>query len=132
MNILDENIPAHQRQLLEHWRVRVRQIGFNLGRKGMNDHEIVTLLLAQRRPTFFTRDGDFHNPNLCHLRYCVAYLAVDKSEVATFIRRFLRHPALRTLTKRLGTVVRVCAAGWPSAGSMHQSWNLFPGRSPAK
>ena len=33
MNLLDENIPEHQRQLLRGWRVLVRQIGVDVGRK---------------------------------------------------------------------------------------------------
>lgn len=40
MNILDENIPASQRQLLKGWRVRVRQIGYDIGRKGMQDNKV--------------------------------------------------------------------------------------------
>ncbi|HLG15235.1 MAG TPA: hypothetical protein VJH03_12130 [Blastocatellia bacterium] len=31
MNVLDENIPANQRQRLDNWRIRPRQIGFNIG-----------------------------------------------------------------------------------------------------
>ena len=34
MNILDENIIASQRQRLRSWRVRVRQIGVDIARKG--------------------------------------------------------------------------------------------------
>ncbi len=41
MNILDENIPKNQRQLLESWRIRIRQIGFNIGQRGMQDAEII-------------------------------------------------------------------------------------------
>ncbi len=37
MNILDEYIPASQRRLLENWRIRPRQIGFNIGRRGLQD-----------------------------------------------------------------------------------------------
>jgi hypothetical protein len=111
VNILDENIPASQRQLLEVQRVKIRQIGFNIGRRGMHDDEIIPLLLRMRRPTFFTRDQDFYQRRLCHPRYAIAYLAVDKNEVATFVRRFLRHPALNTLAKRLGSVIRVSSAG---------------------
>lgn len=92
MNILDENIPARERQLLEHWRVRVRQIGFNAGRQGMQDEEIIPLLLQLRRPTFVTRDEDFFDRQLCHSRYCVAFMAVNRSEVASFLRRALAPP----------------------------------------
>jgi len=35
MNILDENIPEDQRQLLRSWRILARQIGHEVGRPGM-------------------------------------------------------------------------------------------------
>ncbi len=69
MNVLDENIPANQRELLIGRRVRVRQIGLDIGRSGMLDAEIVPLLLQLRRPTFFTRDEDFFDRRLCHAKY---------------------------------------------------------------
>ena len=37
MNVLDENVPESQRTLLRHKRIAIRQIGVDLGRKGMND-----------------------------------------------------------------------------------------------
>lgn len=111
MNILDENIPANQRQLLELWGIPVGQVGLNVGWGGMQDDEIPPLLLQQRRPTFFTRDEDFHDRRLCHTRYCLVYLAVDKHEVAAFVRRLLRHSACRTQIQRMGTVIRVSRAG---------------------
>ena len=36
MNILDEQIPESQRQLLRSWRVPIRQIGHDTGQKGLN------------------------------------------------------------------------------------------------
>ena len=45
MNILDENVPESQRQLLRSWRIRVSQIGDDVGRKGMKDEAIIPLLL---------------------------------------------------------------------------------------
>lgn len=111
MNILDENIPASQRQLLESWRVHVRQIGFNLGRPGMQDEEIIPFLQSLRRPTFLTRDEDFHDRQLCYAKYSLIYLAVDKIEVARFVRRLFRHSELNTQAKRMGSVVRVTSAG---------------------
>ena len=111
MNILDENIPTSQRQLLERWRVRVRQIGFDIGRKSMQDDEIIALLRQRRRSTFFTRDEDFYQRRLCHARYSLVHLAVDKYETAMFVRRLLRHPSCNTQAKRMGTVVWVAAAG---------------------
>ncbi len=39
MNILDENISRTQRQLLQDWHVPIRHIGYEIGRKGMQDDE---------------------------------------------------------------------------------------------
>ena len=111
MNILDENIPKSQRQLLESWGIPVRQIGFNVGRRGLQDEEIVPFLHQQRRPTFFTRDADFYDRRLCHAKYSMVYLAVEKEEGAVFVRRFLRHPEFNTQVKRMGIVIRVSRAG---------------------
>ncbi|MFN8461226.1 MAG: DUF433 domain-containing protein [Anaerolineales bacterium] len=69
MNILDENISKSQRQLLESWRVSIKQVGVNAGHSGMKDSEIIPFLQGLRRPTFFTRDDDFFKPTLCHARY---------------------------------------------------------------
>jgi hypothetical protein len=44
MNLLDENIPEHQRQLLRSWRIPVRQIGQDVGRKGLSDDAIISQL----------------------------------------------------------------------------------------
>jgi len=52
VNILDEQILENQRQLLKSWRISVRQIGYDIGRKGMKDHEIIPFLLQLRRTTF--------------------------------------------------------------------------------
>ena len=111
MNILDENIAKSQRQLLESWGIPVRQIGFNVGRRGLQDDEIVLFLHQQRRPTFFTRDADFYDRRLCHAKYSVVYLAVEKQEAAVFVRRFLRHPEFNAQAKRLGKVIRLSRAG---------------------
>lgn len=111
MNILDENIPKNQRELLLSWRVSVRQIGYDTGRKGIQDDEIIPLLHQLRRPTFFTRDADFFDRKLCHQRYCLVYLDIDKYEAALFVRRVLRHPELDTQAKRMGTVIRVSHTG---------------------
>ena len=86
MNILDENILESQRQILHSQRVPIRQIGYDVGRKGMKDDEIIPFLRSPRRPTFFTRD-------LCHARYClvcmaVICMAVRRNKAAAFVRRF--------------------------------------------
>ncbi len=111
MNILDENIPRNQRELLISWRVSIRQIGYDTGRKGIQDDEIIPLLHQLRRPTFFTRDSDFFDRRLCHQRYCLVYMDVDKYEASLFVRRVLRHPKLDTQAKRMGAVIRVSRRG---------------------
>ena len=111
MNILDENIIDSQRQRLRHWRIAVRHMGYDVGRQGMKDQEIMALLHRLRRPTFFTRDDDFYARHLCHARYCLVYLAVAKDEVAPFVRRLLRHREFDTVAKRIGTVIRVSPVG---------------------
>jgi len=111
MIVLDENIPEDQRQLLRGWRVRARLIGDDVGRKGMKDEQIIPLLLKLPSPTFFTRDFDFWQQSLCHREYCLVVLDLSPSEVATFVRRVLRHTLLNSKTKRLGRVVKVSQLG---------------------
>jgi len=101
MNILDENIPESQRQLLRGWGIRVRQIGQDVGRQGMKDEEIIPLLHQLQQPTFVTRDAGFYDRRLCHASYCLAYLDMSQYEAASFIRRFLQHPSFNTHAKRI-------------------------------
>lgn len=107
MIVLDENVPDNQRSLLRTWRIRAHQIGVDVGRSGMSDQDIVPLLHSLTRPTFFTRDRDFLQPWLCHPAYCIVYLDIGQYEVASFVRRTLRHRFLNTRAKRIGAVVRV-------------------------
>lgn len=111
MNILDENIPRSQRELLRRWSIRVRQIGVDIGRRGLTDEQVLPFLRRLRRPTFFTRDEDFFDRRLCHARYVVVYLAVHREETAAFVRRLLSHPVLDAQAKRMGAVIRVARAG---------------------
>ena len=111
MNVLDENIPDSQRQLLRSWRIKVRQIGHEIGRRGMKDEEIIPLLHQIGPVTFFTRDVGFYHRRLCHTNYYLVCLAVGQYESASFIRRFLRHPAFNTQAKRMGKVVQVSHKG---------------------
>ena len=73
---------------------------------GLKDEEIITLMLRQRSVTFFTRDMGFYRRELRHPRYCLAVTMVGQTEVATFVRRFVRHPDFNTQAKRMGAVVR--------------------------
>jgi hypothetical protein len=111
VNVLDENIIESQRQLLRRWRIAVRHLGYDMGRQGMQDEEIMPFVHRLRQPTFFTRDLDFDAPSLCHRRYCLVYMAVKKDEVALFVRRFLRHGEFDTAAKRMGTVIWVSHVG---------------------
>ena len=127
MNILDENIPQDQQERLRSWRIPIHQIGYDVGRKGMKDSEIIPLLFQRRQPTFFTRDQDFCDHDLCHTPYCLVFLDVEKDEAAVFVRRLLRHPECDTKTKRMGAVIRVSHAGlslWRLNGEreVHFDW----------
>jgi hypothetical protein len=107
LNILDENVLEDQRQLLRQWRVSVRQIGQDIGRKGIQDENIIPFLLTLRRPTFFTSDFDFYDRSLCHTRYCLVCVESRQSQTAMFVRRFLRHSEFDTAAKRMGKVIRL-------------------------
>jgi hypothetical protein len=111
VNVLDENMPEGQRLLLGRWKIAARQIGVEVGSKGMTDGEIIPLLQTCHRPTFFTRDADFYRRELCHQRYCLVWLNVRAEEAAEYIRRFLRHPEFNTWARRVGAVVGVAPAG---------------------
>jgi hypothetical protein len=128
VNLLDENILESQRQLLKNWGVPVRQIGHELGRKGMLDEAIIPFLLTLKQPRLLTRDLGFYDYSLCHERYCLAVLAVRQQEAAHFARAFLRHASFKIRAKRMGTVVRVSHTGlvvWRShAGhESHLKWH---------
>jgi hypothetical protein len=129
VNILDENIIDNQRHQLRSWRIAVRQIGYEVGRKGMKDQEIIPFLHQLNQPAFFTRDDDFYERTLCHAGYCLVYLDVRQQEVAAFARRVLRHRALNSRAKRMGKVIRVAHVGlamWELHGEeeKHLDWDL--------
>ena len=112
MIVLDENISEEQRQVLVRWRMRVGQIGHDIGRKGMQDeNQIIPLLRNLPSPTFVTRDSDFWNQQLCHSDYCLVSLDLIHDEVALFVRRALRHPLLNTKRKRMGRIVEISHIG---------------------
>lgn len=128
MIVLDEHFLPSQRRILLDSRIRVRQIGYDIGRKGMSDEEIIPLLHRMRRPTFATLDEDYWQRDLCHPRYCLAYLCVRQQEVAVFVRRLLGHPDFDTQAKRMGAVIRLSHGGllvWRAhAGEeVHRAWS---------
>jgi len=125
--LLDENILDGQRLLLEAWRIPVRQVGVDQGRKGLQDEEIILLLRKLRKPTFFTRDSGFFRRDLCHRGHAVVVLSVGQYKVATFVRRFLRHHGFDTQAKRMGKVIRLSPTGlacWQlgHASAAFQGW----------
>lgn len=125
MNILDENILESQRELLRRWRVPFRQIGYEIGRKGMKDEQVLRLLLGLRQPTFFTLDSDFYERALCHTRYGKVYLDVQELEAARFVRRLLHYSGFDTHAKRMGVVIRASHTGldiWQAGQLTHYEW----------
>lgn len=128
MIILDENFPESQRQLLRGWRVPLRQSGYAVGRKGMQDEEILPFLRHRRRTTFFTLDLGFNRRQLCHARYCLVCVDVGQYAAAAFVRRLLHHPPFDTDAKRLATVMRLSQRGlavWRLHGEeeIHLDWS---------
>jgi len=107
VNLLDENIPLDQGELLEGWGIRCRMIGQNLARSSIGDDNILTLLHRLKQPTFFSRDRHFFQRPLCHGGYALVWLDLVPEEAALFVRRFLAHPCFRTKALRLGVVARV-------------------------
>jgi hypothetical protein len=111
MTILDENFPESQRQLLRGWRVPLRQIGYEVGRKGMQDEEIRPFVRHRRRTTFFTLDLGFYQRQLRHGRCCLVCVDVGQYAAAAFVRRLLRRRQFDTEAKRLATVIRLSQRG---------------------
>ena len=92
MIILDENFPESQRQLLRGWRVSLRQIGYEAGRKGMQDDEILPFLRHCRRTTFFTLDLGFYQlPRLKPSVLCCQCLAAGHGHARSADCVALRH-----------------------------------------
>jgi hypothetical protein len=111
VNLLDENIRDDQRDLLKRWRIPFRQVGKEISRSGIKDENLIPLLHRLKRVTFFTQDEDFFEQHLCHDAYGLVHLDVAYSEVAIFMRRFLRHPEFETQASRLAVVAQVRANG---------------------
>jgi hypothetical protein len=107
VNLLDENIPLEQRDLLRAWGIRCRVIGQDVARASIGDDNIIALLHRLKQPTLFTRDVDFFDNRLAHDGYTLVWLDVLPDEAALYVRRFLRHPQFQTKAQRSGTVVRV-------------------------
>ena len=124
MIVVDENFVDRQR--LKSFRISFRQIGFEVGRSGMQDEEIIPLLIHLPRPTLFTRDRGWYERGLRHQRYSVFVLEVKPMESATYVRRILRHPEFNSEAKRLGKIVRAShggLTGWALNVSSEAHWS---------
>jgi hypothetical protein len=106
MNLLDEQVRADQRLLLNQWRIPFRQIGKDVAASGIKDENIIPFLHGLKHPTFFTHDKGFFERKFLHPNYCLIWLDVDDTEAAVYIRRLLRHPRFHTQAKRMGLVGR--------------------------
>ena len=106
MNLLDENIPLDQRDVLRAWGIKCRVIGQDIAELSVGDDNILKLLHHVKQPTFFTRDQHFFKRSLCHRHYCLVWLNLVPEEAALYVRRFLRHPRFAIHAKRLGVVAR--------------------------
>jgi hypothetical protein len=112
MILLDENIPESQRRQLKECRVRVQQIGPDIGQKGMKDRDqVIPLLHSLRQPVLFTCDLGLYKRRLVHERYGLVCLITSPDELAALIRRFLRHRAFNTKAKRMGKVAQASDTG---------------------
>jgi len=107
VNLVDENVPLDQVELLESWGFRCRVIGRDVAHLGVGDDNIVTSSHRLKNPTLLTRDKDFFQRRLCHRSYCIAWLDVALAESAFFARRFLRHTRFAKHSDRLGVVARI-------------------------
>jgi len=106
VNLLDENVPLDQFDLLRARGIPCRVIGREVAESSIGDDNIVSLLHRLKHPTFFTRDEHFFKRRLCHKSYCLVWLDVAPEEAALFVQRFLRHSRFDTRAKRLGLVAR--------------------------
>jgi len=104
VNLLDENIPLDQRDILRAWGIRCRVIGQDIAPLSIADDNIIVLLQRLKQPTFFTRDKDFFKRALCHPAYALVWLDAEPEEAALFIRRVLKHPRLGDKASRMGMV----------------------------
>ena len=113
MLVIDESISENEVWRLREWRIAVRVIGEDLADKSISDENILSLLHRLKQPSFFTRDRDFWKSELRHSRYALVYMDIPEHEglVATYIKRFLRHPGFNTNLKRLGKVIHVHQTG---------------------
>jgi hypothetical protein len=107
MILLDENIRQDQGILLRKWRIRCRFLIEEFAPSGIQDPDIIPILLRLKHPVFFTHDQDFFKRDLVHAEYCLVWLDVFDGEAAGYLHSFLKLPLFDTAAKRIGVVARV-------------------------
>ncbi len=103
MILLDENIPAHEREKLYKHKIVYKQVATN----GLQDNEIVVVLHGEKNPTFFTHDHDFYHLHLRHKSVCIVWLNVFVHQIAEYIIKFLKHTQFDTKAKRTGKLIEI-------------------------
>jgi hypothetical protein len=109
--ILDENTAQGEVDQLRRRKIICRKIGPDIGRKGLSDREIISLLHGLDRPTLFSLDRDFFRRRWCHGGYALVHLDIVEEEVAKYVRRVLKHPLLNSRAKRVGLVLSASPSG---------------------
>jgi hypothetical protein len=107
--LLDENIVEEQRAKVRAWKTSTRQLGYEIGRKGLKDYEVIPILQRIRNATFLTSDR--YKPNLWHKKYCLVWFDVHPEQFAVYARMFLSHKYFKVQRNRMGTIIRVQAIG---------------------
>lgn len=125
MNLLDENIPQEQLDLLQLWGFRCRAVGRDLAALSIGDDNLVPLLHRLKQPTLFTRDrtssvAAYVTPAthwciwISHRRsrrclsgaFCATRISVRKPDA------WGSSPVCTTTPSTTGSGTRSCSAGW--------------------
>jgi len=106
--IVDENMPRRFTLMLQSW-VSAGQISYEVGRKGIQDDEIIPrILLEVKRTTFLTQDRRIYQRERPHSGYCLVIVpGLPFSEIAALVRRLFRIPGFHTIAERMGKIVRI-------------------------
>ncbi|MBM3243005.1 hypothetical protein FJZ31_42640 [Candidatus Poribacteria bacterium] len=128
--IVDENMPRRFTLMLQYW-VSAGQIGSEVGRKGIQDDEIIPrILLEVKRTTFLTQDRRIYFRERPHPGYCLIIVPeLSVSEIAALVRRLFRVSGFHTVAERMGKIVRITQEyiHWKELyqpGEQRQQWPL--------
>jgi hypothetical protein len=85
VNLLDENIPLEQRDILLARGIRCRVVGQQIAQLSIGDDNLLTLLHRLKQPTLFTRDKDFFARDLCHPGIRITPQSLRPSRFGVFV-----------------------------------------------